>query len=65
MSRRVAILLVASMLATSWVGVMTPVIATEGRSNEGMSIVISKEVWTSSETFEATVGLWGLNMGRS
>ena len=65
MSRRVAILLVASMLATCWVGALTPVLATDSRSNEGMSIVISKEVWSSSETFEATVGLWGLSMGRA
>ena len=65
MSRRVAILLVASLLATSWVGVLTSVMATDSRSNEGMSIVMSKEVWASSETFEVTVGLWGLNMGRT
>ena len=65
MSRRVAILLVASLLATSWVGALTPVHATDSRANEGMSIIISKEVWTSSETFEATVGLWGLSMGRA
>jgi len=65
MSRRVAFLMVASMLAASWVGALTPAIATDARSNEGMSIIISKEVWSSSETFEATVGLWGLSMGRA
>ncbi|MEE2811962.1 MAG: SGNH/GDSL hydrolase family protein [Candidatus Thermoplasmatota archaeon] len=65
MSRRVAIILVASLLATSWVGALTPAVATDSRSNEGMSIIISKEVWASSETFEATIGLWGLNMGRA
>lgn len=65
MSRRVAILLMASLLATSWACTLAPVGATDSRSSEGISVVISKEVWTSSETFEATIGLWGLNMGRA
>ena len=38
---------------------------TKGRAAEGLSIIIDKEVWTSDETFEATLGLWGLSVGRS
>jgi len=49
----------------SWAGVTSPVNATESRSNEGMSFILSKEVWSSSETFEATIGVWGLSAGRA
>jgi len=63
MGRRIALLLVASLLAMSWGGTL-PVDASEGRGNEGMSILLTKEVWSSAETFEATVGTWGLSSGR-
>ena len=62
MQQRGALFLVASLLLMSWTGVQ-PVDA-EARGSEGMAIIISKETWSSSETFEATVGTWGLSSGR-
>jgi len=48
----------------SWTGVQ-PVDATEARGVAGMSIILAKETWSSAETFEATVGTWGMTNGRS
>ena len=62
MGRRFAILAVVGLCLMSSASLTT---ADGGRSGEGMSIILAKDVWTSDEAFEATVGLWGLSSGRS
>ncbi len=61
---RLGLLLIASMLAMSLTGSL-PVDASQGRDTAAMSILLTKEVWSSAETFEATVSISGLISGRA
>ena len=64
MGRRLAFLLVASLLAVSW-SITIPVGATEARGSEGGSILFEKKTFASDEPLEASIGLWGLTVGRN
>ncbi|MCH2637273.1 MAG: SGNH/GDSL hydrolase family protein [Candidatus Thalassarchaeum sp.] len=64
MGRRLTLLLVASLLAFSW-SVTIPVEAADARGSEGGSILFEQKIFASSEPVEATIGLWGLTVGRN
>ena len=64
MGRRLAVMIVATLLALSWSATI-PAEASESRGNEGGSILFEKRIFASSEPLEATIGLWGLTQGRS
>ena len=64
MGRRLAFLLVASLIAVSW-SIAIPVGATDARGSEGGSILFEKKTFASDEPLEATIGLWGLTVGRN
>jgi phospholipase/lecithinase/hemolysin len=64
MRRRLAFLLVASLLAVSW-SIAIPVGAADARGPEGGSILFEKKTFASDEPLEATIGLWGLTLGRN
>ena len=64
MGRRFSLLIVAALLAMSW-SVSIPVQASEPRGSEGASIIFEKKIFSSSEPLEATIGLWGLTLGRT
>ncbi len=48
----------------SW-SISIPVQASESRSSEGASILFEQRIFSSSEPLEATIGLWGLTLGRN
>ena len=64
MGRRFSLLIVASLLAMSW-SISIPVQASESRGSEGASILFEQRIFASSEPLEATIGLWGLTLGRN
>ena len=64
MGRSRVLLIVASLLAVSW-SMAIPVHATESRGNEGGSILMEQKTFGSDEPLEATIGLWGLTLGRN
>ena len=64
MGRRRVILIVASLLALSW-SISVPAHATEARGSEGGSILFEQKTFASDEPLEATIGLWGLTVGRN
>ena len=57
------LIVVATLLALSWSATI-PAHASDSRGNEGGSILFEKKIFSSSEPLEATIGLWGLSMGR-
>ncbi|MDP6906366.1 MAG: hypothetical protein QF440_03000, partial [Candidatus Thalassarchaeaceae archaeon] len=66
MGKGATILLVSSLLLMS-IGFSAPV---DGKQNgrqmsEGGSVILAKEIFWSDEPFEATIGLWGLSIGRN
>ena len=63
MGRCASLLIVATLLALSWTATI-PAVASESRGNEGGSILFEKRTFSSSEPLEATIGLWGLTLGR-
>ena len=64
MGRRRVLLIVASLLAVSW-SISIPVHASDTRGSEGGSILFEKKTFASDEALEATIGLWGLTLGRN
>ena len=64
MRRRLALLLVASLLTVSW-SITIPLGAAQTGGSEGGSILFEKKTFASDEPLEATVGLWGLTVGRN
>ncbi|MEE2748007.1 MAG: SGNH/GDSL hydrolase family protein [Candidatus Thermoplasmatota archaeon] len=64
MGRRRVLLIVASLLAVSW-SISIPVHATDARGSEGGSILFEQKIFGSDEPLEASIGLWGLTLGRN
>ncbi|MBJ04171.1 MAG: hypothetical protein CMB65_05690 [Euryarchaeota archaeon] len=64
MGRHGAVIVVVTLLALSWSATI-PAVASDSRSNEGGSILFEKRIFASNEPLDATVGLWGLTLGRS
>ena len=64
MGRRVTVIIVATLMALSWSATI-PAASSESRGNEGGSILFEKHIFSSTEPLEATIGLWGLTLGRS
>ena len=58
---RAALGLVALLLLMPWMP--STAMASEGRANEGMSIILAENLLLSSEALEADIGLWGLSAG--
>ncbi|CAI8336881.1 MAG: Alpha-agarase [Marine Group II euryarchaeote MED-G33] len=57
-------MIVASLLAMSW-SITIPAQASESKGSEGASILFEQRIFSSSEPLEATIGLWGLTLGRN
>ena len=64
MGRRLAFLIVASLVAVSW-SITIPLGAAQTGGSEGGSILFEKKTFASDEPLEATIGLWGLTVGRN
>lgn len=64
MGWRRALLIVAILVLMSMSGAIT-VTAEAQKNSEGASIILSKRIISSDEPLEATIGLWGLSLGRT
>ena len=61
MGRRLALLLVASLLTVSW-SITIPLGSAQVGGSEAGSILFEKKTFGSDEPLEATIGLWGLTV---
>ena len=64
MGRRFTLLIVISLLLLPW-AFSPSVAAADAKGSEGGSILLEQKTFASDEPLEATIGLWGLTLGRN
>ena len=64
MGQRFTLLIAFTLLLLPW-ALSTNVVAADARGSEGGSILLEEKTIASDEPLEATIGLWGLTLGRN